>query len=149
MDRIDKVLFILPFLTLADMVSTHYSLMFGGTEGGILAKPIYELYGETGLVALTIFAFLVLLGGVWFLSFTKRNYTQEQVPKIKLVVLVASVIFFYLGEAYLMGVIIQNFLVPLSLPLQTLLAIQYAVTFAYFVFVIFFTRTEMKQLIRE
>jgi len=83
------------------------------------------------------------------LRLVKRRLTQEQVPKIELVILVGSVIFFYLAEAYLIGVIIQNFLVPLSLPLQTLLAIQYAVTLAYFVFVIFFTRTEMKQLIRE
>jgi len=123
--------------------------MFGGTEGGILAKPVYELYGETGLVALTIFAFFVLLGGVWFLSFTKRNYTQEQVPKIKLVVLVASVILFFLGEAYLMGVTIQNFLVPLLLPSLTLLTIQHGVTLTYFVSAIFFTRTEMRQLMRD
>jgi len=34
LDRIDKVLFLLPFLTLADMVSTEFSLMFGGMEGG-------------------------------------------------------------------------------------------------------------------
>ena len=41
-DRIDKVLFILPFLTLADMVSTGFSLMFGGMEGGLIAGPVYE-----------------------------------------------------------------------------------------------------------
>jgi predicted RNA-binding Zn-ribbon protein involved in translation (DUF1610 family) len=34
LDRIDKVLFILSFLTLADTVSTEFSLMFGGMEGG-------------------------------------------------------------------------------------------------------------------
>ena len=40
--RIDKVLFILPFLTLADEVSTEFSLMFGGMEGGPIAGPVYE-----------------------------------------------------------------------------------------------------------
>jgi predicted RNA-binding Zn-ribbon protein involved in translation (DUF1610 family) len=35
LDRIDKVLFILPFLTLADTVSTEFSIMFGGMEGGL------------------------------------------------------------------------------------------------------------------
>ena len=44
-DRSDKVLFILPFLTLADEVSTEFSLMFGGKEGGLLARPVYEHYG--------------------------------------------------------------------------------------------------------
>jgi len=41
-DRIDKILFLLPFLTLADMVSTGFSLMFGGMEGGPIAGPVYE-----------------------------------------------------------------------------------------------------------
>ena len=39
--RIDKVLFILPFLTLADGVSTRFSLMFGGMEGGPIAGPVH------------------------------------------------------------------------------------------------------------
>jgi len=58
LDRIDKVLFVLPFLTLADTVSTEFSLMFGGGEGGPIAGPVYERYGQFGLVALSIFAFL-------------------------------------------------------------------------------------------
>jgi len=132
-----------------DTVSTLVSLAFGGKEGGILAWGIYEQYGELGLVALSVVTSLVCLISVWLIRLAKRRLSQEQVPKIELVILVASVIFFYLAEAYLIGVVIQNFLVPLSLPLQTLLAIQYAVTFAYFVFVILFTRTEMKQLIRD
>ena len=47
-----------------------------------------------------------------------------------------------------MGVVVQNFLVPLLSPSLTPSAIQYGVTFAYFVSVIFFTRTEMKRLAR-
>ena len=149
LDRIDKALFILPFLPLMDTVSTLVSLTFGGKEGGILAWGTYEQYGELGLVALSIFTSFVCLISVLILRLAKRKLTQEQVPKIELVILVGSVIFFFLGEAYLMGVIIQNFLVPLSLPLQTLLAVQYGVTVAYFVLVTFFTRTEMKQIIRD
>jgi len=48
-----------------------------------------------------------------------------------------------------MGVVVQNFLVPPPLPSITLLAIQYGVTLAYFVSALFFTLTEMKQLIRD
>jgi len=51
LDRIDKVLFILPFITLADTVSTEFSLMFGGMEGGPIAGPVYEQYGQLGLIA--------------------------------------------------------------------------------------------------
>jgi hypothetical protein len=123
--------------------------MFGGKERGILAWGIYEQYGELGLVALSIFTSFVCLTSVLMLRLAKRRLTQEQVPKIELVILVGSVFFFFLGEAYLMGVIIQNLLVPLSLRLQTLVTIQYTVTLAYFVFVIFFTRTEMKQIIKD
>ena len=78
LDRIDKVLFILPFLTLADTVSTEFSLMFGGIEGGPIAGPVYEQYGQLGLVALTIFSFFASLGCVWFLRYAKRRVVQGE-----------------------------------------------------------------------
>ena len=149
LDRIDKVLFILPFLTLADTVSTEISLMFGSMEGGPIAGPVYEQYGQPGLMALTIFSFFVSLGCVWFLRHAKRRIVQEKLSKPNWVVLVYGVIFFFLLEAYIMGVAVQNFLVPLLSPSLALLAIQYGLTSTYFVSAIFFTRTEMKQLIRE
>ena len=147
-DRIDKVLFILPFLSLADTVSTEFSLMFGGTEGGPIAGPVYEQFGYLGLIALTIFAFLVSFGCVWFLRYAKRRVVQGEGSKLNRVALLYGVFFFFFLEAYIMGVVIQNLLVPLKLPSLTLFAIQYGVTLACFVIVIFFTRTEMKQLIR-
>jgi len=148
-DRIDKVLFILPFLTLADEVSTEFSLMFGGMEGGPIAGPVYEQYGQLGLIALTICSFFASLGCFWFLRYAKRRIRQGERSKLNRVVLVYGVLFFFLLEAYIMGVVVQNFLVPLLSPSLTLFAIQYGVTFAYFVSVIFFTRTEMKQFIRD
>jgi len=123
--------------------------MFGGKEGGPLARPVYERYGQFGLVALTIFAFFVSLGCVWFLRYAKRRVVQGEGSKLNRVVLVYAVLFFFLLEAFLMGVVVQNFLVPLLSPSLILSAIQYGVTFAYFVSVSFFTRTEMKRLIRD
>ena len=149
LDRIDKVLFLLPFLTLADMVSTEFSLMFGGMEGGPIARPVYEQYGQLGLIALTIFAFFVSLGCVWFLRYAKRRVVQGEGSKLNRVALVYAVLFFFLLEAYIVGVVVQNFLVPLLLPSLMLFVVQYGVTLTYFVSAIFFTRTEMKQLIRE
>ena len=147
LDRIDKVLAILPFLTLADEVSTDFSLMYSGMEGGPIAGPVYEQYGQPGLIALTIFAFFVSLGCVWFLRYAKRKVTQSERSKLNRVALVCAVLFFFLLGAYIMGVVVQNFLVPLLLPSLTLLAIQYGVTLAYFGSISFFTRTEMKRLI--
>jgi predicted RNA-binding Zn-ribbon protein involved in translation (DUF1610 family) len=149
LDRIDKVLFILPILTLADMVSTEFSLMFGGMEGDPIAGPVYEQYGQLGLIALTIFSLFVSLGCIWFLRYAKTRIIHGEGSKLNRVALVVAVNFFFLGEAYIMGVVVQNFLAPLFLPSLALLAIQYGVTFAYFVTVSLFTRTEMKQLIRE
>ena len=146
-DRIDKVLLILPFSTLADEVSTEFSLMFGGMEGGPIAGPVYEQYGQLGLIALTIFSFFVSFGCVWFLRYAKTRIIQGEASKLNRVVIVYAVLFFFLLEAYIMGVVVQNFLVPPPLPSFILLAIQYGVTLAYFVAVSFFTRTEMKRVI--
>jgi len=123
--------------------------MFGGMEGGPIAGPVYEQYGQLGLIALTIFSFFVSLGCVWFIRYAKRRVVQEKLSKLNRIVLVYGVLFFFLLEAYIMGVVVQNFLVPLLSPSLTLFAIQYGVTFAYFVSAILFTRTEMKRLIRE
>jgi len=149
LDRIDKVLFILPFFTLADTVSTEFSLMFGGMEGGPIAGPVYEQYGQRGLIALTIFAFFVSLGCVWFRRYAKRIIRQGEGSKLNRVAMVYAIIFFFFLEAYIVGVVIQNFLAPLQLPSLTLLAIQYGLTIAYFVFVTFLTRTEMRLIVRE
>ena len=149
LDRIDRVLFILPFLTLADEVSTEFSLMFGGMEAGLIAGPVYEQFGQLGLIALTIFAFFVSLGYVWFLIHAKKRIKQGERSKINRVILMCGLLFFFLLEAYIMGVVAQNFLVPLLPPSLTLFAIQYGVTLAYFVSISLFTQTEMKQLIRD
>jgi hypothetical protein len=112
LDRIDKILFILPFLTLADEVSTEFSLMFGGIEGGPIAGPVYEQHGQLGLIALTIFSFFVSLGCIWFLRYAKTRIIHGEGSKLNRVALVVAVNFFFLGEAYIMGVVVQNFLVP-------------------------------------
>jgi len=147
-DRIDKTLFILPFIPLVDVISTLFLLTFGGKESGILAEPVYEQYGQFGLIALAIFAFFALLGCIWFLRYAKTRIFQGEASKPNRVALVVAVNLFFFGEGYLTGVIIQNFLVFLLLSSLTLLAIKYGVTCACFVAAIFFTRTEMKQLIR-
>ena len=123
------------------MSTLFVALPFGGQEIGILAKPIYERYGKPGLVALSSFLFLVFLAYVWFLKLT-----QEQTSKRERPVLVATIYLLFAVEAGWMGVVIQNFLVPLSLPLFVVFAVWSGVTCAYFVSVSSFTRAEMRRL---
>ena len=149
LDRIDKVLFILPFIPLVDVVSTLFLLTFGGKESGPLAGPVYERYGQFGLVALSIFAFFALLGCVWFIKYAKKRIKQGERTKPNRVALIVAVNLFFFGEAYLTGIIVQNFLALLLSPSPTRLVITYGVAIAYFVAVSFFTRTEMKQLVKE
>ena len=122
--------------------------MFGGMEGGPIARPVYEQYGEPGLLALSIFAFFVSLGCVWFLRYAKTRIRQGERSKLNRVAMVYAILFFFFLEAYIMGVTVQNFLVPLLPPSLKLSAIQYGMTLAYFVAVSLFTRTEIKQLMR-
>jgi len=147
LDRIDKVLFILPFIPLVDMGSTLFLLTFGGKETGPLARPVYERYGQIGLVALAILAFLVLLGCVWSLKYAKTRINQGERSKLNRGAFVVAANLFFFGEAYLTGIIVRNFLVLHLLPSLTLLIIQYGVPITYFVSAILFTRTEMKRLI--
>lgn len=47
--RLEKALFFLLFIPLFDLISTLFSLSFGGQEVGIIGKLIYDMFGERGL----------------------------------------------------------------------------------------------------
>ena len=147
MDRIEKSLSILPLIPLLDIVATLFSLSFGSREVGIVARPIYERYGELGLVIWSSFLFLIFLACVWRLRHWKRRFTQEQASKTYRIVLLVGINVVFLAEALWMGLIVQNFLVPFLSPL-TLYTIWAIVIFTYFILLSFFTRNEMKQIIR-
>jgi len=57
--------------------------------------------------------------------------------------------FFFPFIWVLTGIVVHNFFVLLLWSSRAPLALQYGVTLAYFVPAIFFTRAEMKQLMRE
>jgi len=134
-------------MPLADMVSTLYSLTRDSQEIGILAKPIYEQYGELGLIALSSFMVPVLLVCVWFVRFGKTKCIQGQASKRERSLLAVAFKFFFAMEGYWMAIIITNLILPPTLLI--LLAIWCGVTFAYFVLVNFFTQAEMRRLIRN
>ena len=144
LDRIDKAVLILPFMPLADMVSTLFGLTLGGHEGGIVAKPIYDRYGKPGLVALLTFIFLFLLACMWLFIIDKRR-VQMQASRRERVALVVGINFLFLVEGLWMAAVITNLILPPSV--LAMRAIWLGVIFAYFVSVSFFTRAEMRRLI--
>lgn len=149
MDRIDKALFILPFLPLADMVSTFFSLSFGGQEIGILTKLIYEQYDKLGLAAWSSFLFLIFLVCAYLVRFGKRKFTQARTSGKGRSLLAGAIYAFFTVEALWMTVVIHNLLVPIPLPLFAPFVVWSVVPLAYFSAVTIFTRTEMKRLMRR
>ena len=153
MDRIEKALFVLPLLPLVDMVATLFSITFGGQEAGVVAKPIYERYGELGLVVWSIFLFLLFLVCVWGLRILKKRFMVikilRQASKTERLILVIPVTFAFAFEAWWTGAIVQNLLVPVLRPPFELYVIWSIVAFTYFVLVSFFTRTEIRRIIRR
>ena len=145
MDRIDKAVLIFPCLPLADMVSTLFALTLGGHEAGIVAKPIYDRYGKLGLVALLTFIFLLFLACVRLFTIDKRR-VQMQASRRERIALVVGINFLFLLEGWWIAVVITNLILPPSL--LVMLATWFGVIFAYFVSVSFFTRAEMRRLIR-
>lgn len=112
MDRIEKALFILPCISLFDIVAILFSLNFGGEEVGIIADPIYQVYGELGLLGWAVFLFFLFIALVWFLIYGKRKtISQKDAKKYRIFFLIAFHIVF-LSEGVWMGTVIQNFLVP-------------------------------------
>ncbi len=129
-----------------DIVATLFSLSFGSREVGIAARPIYERYGERGLVIWSSFLFLIFLACVWRIRHWKRRFTQEQASKTYRIVLLIGINVVFLAEALWLGLIVQNFLVPFLSPL-TLYATWAMVFFFCFTLLSFFTRNEMKKII--
>ena len=147
LDRIERTLFLLPFIVFVDLIATLFSLSFGSREVGILAKPIHEQYHEPGLVAFSCLLFLAFLTGVWFLGYLKREFAREKKLPVRVVWTIGVYAVFFV-EAFWMGLAIQNFFVPFLLPLG-LVVIWTLVSLTYFVSVSFFTRIEMRQFLRS
>lgn len=147
MDRIDKVLLVLPILPGADLLSTLSSLGFGGEEIGILARPILEQYGEYGLVMLTISAsiiFLILMKGVIYL---KKLVIAELNLKWRRYVLSIPIYWIFMLQGVYVSTVIMNYLVPLTLLPTQAIILKVIVTCTYLAAVSGLTVPQMKKII--
>jgi len=146
MDRIDKVLLILPLLPAADLLSTLFSLSLGGEEIGILARPILEHYGSYGLIALAISASIIFLVSMKVVIFIKKLFIKEWEFRWTQYVVAIPIYWFFVLEGVYVSTIIMNFLVALSPLLRQTIILRAVLVCTYFAYVSALTLSQMRQL---
>ena len=146
MDRVDKVLLVLPFLPLADLVSTLFSLGFGGVEVGFLARPLLMQYGPAGLVFLTVSASLLFLAFMSVVIYIKRQFFHEWRLTWMRYTLIIPVYWFFILQAFYVSTVVTNFLVPIVPFLTQTILTRALPALAYFIGVTALTKQQIKQL---
>jgi hypothetical protein len=146
LDRIDKVLFILPFLPVADLSSTLFSLNFGGEEVGILARPVLQNYGPYGLVMLAISASIIFLVSMKVVIHIKILFIKEWKFKWMWYFLAIQICWFFMLEAVYVSTVIMNFLVPLAPFLTQTVTLKAVLVCAYFACISALTIPKIRQL---
>jgi hypothetical protein len=147
MDKIDKVLLILPLLPIADLLSTLFSINFGGEEVGLLARPVFQNYGVLGLVMLATSAsvtFLVFMGTV--IRIKKLFITKLQLKWMGQV-LTIPIYWLFLLQALYVSTVVMNVLVSLAFPVAQTLMLRILLGSIYFASISAVTKPQMKQLI--
>jgi hypothetical protein len=148
MDRIDKVLLLLPLLPAADLLSTLFSLSLGGQEVGVLARPILEHYGPSGLVMLAAFASTIFLFFMEVVVYIKKLFTSEFRLRCIWYVLSISIYWLFVVEGVYVSTVVTNFLVPVVPALTQGIAFRGMFVGVYFAGVSALTLPQMKELPR-
>jgi hypothetical protein len=146
LDRIDKVLLILPLLPVADLLSTLFSLGLGGEEVGILARLFLENYSSLGLVMLAVSASVVFLVFMQVVIYIKKLFIKEWKFRWMRYVLTINIYWFFVLEAVYVSTVIMNFLVPLSPLLTQTIILRAILVCTYFACVSALTMPQIRQL---
>jgi hypothetical protein len=146
LDRVDKVLLVLPLLPVADLLSTLFALGRGGQEVGILARLVLEQYGAYGLVPLAASASAIFLVFMLVVVHVKRLFVEEWRLKWTRQVLMIPVYWLFILQAIYVSTVIMNLLVPLSPTLAQVFVLRVALVGLYFVSVSMLTIPQMRQL---
>ncbi|HKZ95249.1 MAG TPA: hypothetical protein VJ249_11835 [Candidatus Bathyarchaeia archaeon] len=146
MDRIDKVLLVLPLLPAADLLSTLFSLARGGQEVGILARPMLEQYGSYGLFPLAVSASVIFLAFMYTVIRIKKLFVEKWKLRWTRQILMIPIYWFFILQGVYVSTVIMNFLVPLSPALAQILLLRIALGCMYFVVVSMLTRPQMSRL---
>jgi hypothetical protein len=145
LDRVDKALLVLPLLPAADLLSTLFSLRYGGEEIGILARPVLTQYGAYGLVPLAVSASAIFLVFMFAVIRIKRLFVEEWNVKWTRWVLTVPVYWLFMLQGVYVSTVIMNLLVPFSSVLTGTIVARIAFACAYFACIGFFTRPQMRQ----
>jgi hypothetical protein len=146
LDRVDKALLVLPLLPAADLLSTLFSLRYGGEEIGILARPILQQYGAIGLVPLAVSASAIFLVFMQAVIRIKRFFLERWKMKWTKWILTVPIYWLFLLQAVYVSTVIMNLLVPFSPVLTEALVVRIAFACAYFACISVFTRSPMSRL---
>ena len=146
MDRVDKVLLLLPLLPAADLLSTLFSLQYGGEEIGILARPVLEQYGVYGLVPLAVSASAIFLVFMQVVIRIKKSFVEEWKVKWTRWILSVPIYWLFMLQGVYVSTVIMNLLVPFSGVVIETLVVRIAFACAYFAGIAVFTRPQMSRL---
>jgi hypothetical protein len=146
LDRVDKVLLVLPLLPAFDLLSTLFSLTSGGQEIGILARPVLEQYGAFGLFPLAASASVIFLSLILVMIRVRRILAEQGRFRWARRVVVIPVFWMFLLQGVYVSTVIMNFMVSLSPALAQMLTLRIAVVCMYFLGVSMVSRPYLERL---
>jgi hypothetical protein len=132
LDRVDKVLLILPLLPAADLLSTLFSLGSGGEEVGVLARPTLMRFGPVGLVILAVSASMIFLVSMRLVIHIKSLFVSKWKFKWALYLLAVPIYWFFLLEGFYVSTVVMNVLVAVSPVLAQIFALRAVLVAMYF-----------------
>jgi hypothetical protein len=147
LDRIDKVLLVLPLLPAADLLSTLFSLGRGGQEVGILAQPILEQYGAFGLFPLAASASLIFLVFMGSVIYIKRLFVERWKLKWTKCAVMIPIYWLFILQGVYVSTVIMNLLVTLSPVLAQIFTLRIVLVGLYFAGMSILTGPQMRHLL--
>ncbi len=148
MDRVDKILLLLPLLPLMDLASTLFSLQFGGEEIGLLARPTLLQFGPNGLIVLAAVASVFFLAFMSMVIRIKRTFVNGWKGRWTWYVLVVPIYWFFVLEGVYVSTVVMNLLVPVAPALTQGFVLRGVFVGAYFVGISALTLPQIKGLPR-
>lgn len=131
-----------------DLVSTLFSLRFGGQEVGVLARPMLEQHGPSGLVVLAATASLLFLAFMATVIRIKKTFMKGWGIRWMWLLLIVPIYWFFALEGVYVSTVVMNFLVPIAPVLTQGIVLRGAFVSVYFAGVSVFTLPKMRQLPR-
>lgn len=148
MDRIGKTLLLFPLTIILDMLSTFWAMLFGAQEANPLPRFFINVFGNLGLVLHTIIFLLIAL--LWVAVALRwksaTNWKQRGILRFSLGILFVVV---FMATSFWMGIVIRNFLFPLSLNAEQNTYIHIISEISIFLGALWFTRKELSNFLSK